>query len=96
MLSAFTSLSMNSILLAAANTGGGSGAGIFAGVGVVFLLLALLVAAFWIWMLIDCLTSDLPTNEKIIWALVIFFLSGLGALLYFFIGRKGSATRVTT
>jgi len=39
-------------------------------------------------MLIDCLTSSLPSTEKLIWALVILILNGLGALLYFFIARK--------
>ncbi len=62
------------------------GAG-FAGFGLVMLLLALLASVFWIWMLIDCLTSSREAVEKIIWLLVIFFLHILGALIYFFVGR---------
>lgn len=39
-------------------------------------------------MLIDCLTKE-PSegNDKIVWALVIFALNALGALLYFFVRR---------
>ena len=71
----------------------GNGPAIFAGgFFLIFMLIALLASIFWIWMLIDCLTSSLPSTEKLIWALVIIFLHMLGALLYFFIARKG-ATR---
>jgi len=52
------------------------------------LLIAFLAFVFWIWMLVDCLTKESSTgNDKLVWALVIFFLNGLGALLYFFIRR---------
>ena len=44
--------------------------------------------AFWIWMLIHAITNKgLTDTEKIIWVLVVLFLHGLGALIYFFIGR---------
>jgi len=55
----------------------------------VFAVLALIATIFWIWMLIDCLTSNLPSTEKLIWVLVILFLHVLGALIYFFVGRPG-------
>ena len=42
---------------------------------------------FWIWMLIDCLTSTMPTNEKVLWFLVVFFLHLVGALIYYFVAR---------
>ncbi|MDK2973406.1 MAG: hypothetical protein PWP23_3161 [Candidatus Sumerlaeota bacterium] len=43
---------------------------------------------FWIWMLVDCATKEPSTgNDKLIWILVIIFLQGIGALLYFFIRR---------
>jgi hypothetical protein len=39
--------------------------------------------AFWIWMLVDCLTKEPDTgNTKIIWVLVIIFAHWLGALIY--------------
>jgi Phospholipase_D-nuclease N-terminal len=38
-------------------------------------------------MLIDCLTSTLPSTEKIVWVLVIVFLHFVGALIYFLMGR---------
>lgn len=47
-----------------------------------------LVFVFWIWMLIDCLKYESSTgNDKIIWALVIVFLNGIGALVYYFVRR---------
>lgn len=79
------------VLAQAADTGGGGAAA--AGVGGFFLiviLLGLVASVFWIWMLIDAITSSLPSTEKLIWVLVIFFLHLLGAILYFFIGRKNA------
>lgn len=47
-----------------------------------------LAFVFWIWMLIDCLKYESSTgNDKIIWALVIVLLSGIGALVYYFVRR---------
>ena len=45
--------------------------------------------AFWLWMLIECLTKEPSVgNDKLIWALVIIFVSPLiGALIYFFVRR---------
>ena len=43
----------------------------------------------WVWALIDILKSDFKDGtNKIVWLLVVFFLYILGALLYYFIGRK--------
>ena len=54
-------------------------------VAVMFGLAAL---AFWVWMLIDCLTKE-PSegNDKLIWALVIIFLQAPGAVIYYFVRR---------
>jgi hypothetical protein len=70
-----------------------TGAGLFAGMGalvIVFLLIAAAASIFWIWMLIDCLTSNRPSTEKLLWGLVIFFGHLLGAILYFVIARHGA------
>ena len=61
------------------------------GMAIVALMMALLglaATAFWIWMLIDCVTNE-PSegNNKIIWILIIIFTHGLGALIYFFVRR---------
>jgi ABC-type multidrug transport system fused ATPase/permease subunit len=83
---------INSAMLAASLLGQqtSSGAGGAAAFGIVWLLFAVLAIActvFWIWMLIDCLTSNLPTNEKILWVVVIALVNVLGALIYFFVAR---------
>jgi hypothetical protein len=61
--------------------------------GPIFILLLIVASVFWLWMLIDCLTSGLPPIEKLIWALVIIFLHILGAILYFVIARGDRGVR---
>ena len=79
---------MNFFLAQAATDNGA--AGLFFGLGAVGLIIALLLSVFWLWMLIDALTNPaLDATAKIVWAVVIFFLHVLGALIYFFVGRKG-------
>ena len=64
-------------------------AGFLFGFGAFTILLIVLASIFWIWMLIDCIKNErLTPNERIIWALIVFFLHGLGALIYFLVGRK--------
>ena len=51
-------------------------------------LIGLGLFAFWVWMLVDCLTNQgLPGTEKLVWVLVIVFTHFLGALIYLFVGR---------
>jgi hypothetical protein len=51
-------------------------------------LLALCLAVFWIWMLVDAIQNKgLSDGEKVGWVLAIVFLHFLGSLLYFFIGH---------
>jgi len=38
--------------------------------------------------LIDILKNEFEGNNKIVWVLVVVFLWLLGAILYYFIGRK--------
>ena len=38
--------------------------------------------------LIDILKNEFEGNNKIIWVLVVLFLWLIGAILYYFIGRK--------
>jgi len=60
--------------------------GIFA---TVILFVVFVFTVIWVWMLIDCLTSkELDSNEKLVWTLVIVFTHMIGAIIYFFVGRK--------
>lgn len=62
--------------------------GLFAGLGLIGILLALVTSIFWIWMIIHCVTNaSLDGTQKIVWLLVILFLHFLGALIYFIVGR---------
>jgi len=69
-----------------------------AAVGIGFMccfgLFALVLFAFWLWMLIDCCTKTFPEeNDKIMWVLIIVLVGPIGAAVYFFVGRpKGVKT----
>jgi hypothetical protein len=80
----------------APNDGAGAFLGGFIGVMIVVWILAIAATIFWIWMLIDVLTSRRETNEKILWFLVVFFLHFLGAIIYFAVARRGTGTIAAT
>lgn len=91
---------MTSLMFAtiAQSSADASGAALFAGMGafMIFVVLVGIVASiFWIWMLIDCLTSSRPSSEKLLWGLIIFFGHLLGAILYLLIARGGRSGAVT-
>ncbi len=70
----------------------GPEAGIATMFGIFFIFaffIALVSIVLWMWMLIDCLTNkELDSNEKLVWTLVIVFTHMIGAIIYFFVGRK--------
>ncbi|WP_197528668.1 PLDc N-terminal domain-containing protein [Aeoliella mucimassa] len=54
----------------------------------IFVFLAIAANIFWLWMFIECLVKEpSDTNDKILWALVIFFGHLLGAVLYLVVRR---------
>ena len=56
--------------------------------------LAVACFAFWVWMLLDCVRNPrLTDTERLIWAIVICLAHLLGALIYFFAGRRHSKTQ---
>jgi len=55
--------------------------------GGVALVIWAVVFAFWLWMLIDCLKNEADSTQKIIWALVIFFIPCVGSLVYLFVRK---------
>jgi len=62
-------------------------------IGIYELLLLLIFGVPWIIALVDILRSEFKGNGKIIWLLVAFFLSFVGAIAYFAIGRKQKTAR---
>ena len=51
-------------------------------------LVVIAINVFWVWMLVECLMKESSEgNDKVIWALVIVFLTVLGAAIYFFVRR---------
>ncbi len=59
-----------------------------------WLIIGLLLLAFWIWMIVDCAKRKFKNDlEKIIWILVIIFTNWVGSLTYFIVirmyNRKG-------
>ena len=60
------------------------------GLALVILLLSLgiLSLVFWIWMMVDCIRNEnISGNERILWALLIFFTHWIGGLIYFCVSR---------
>jgi hypothetical protein len=54
----------------------------------IFMLGAVAAFAFWIWMLVECVSKEPDTgNTKLIWILVILFAHVIGAMIYFFVRR---------
>ena len=50
------------------------------------IFLALLLFIFWIWMIVDCAKRNFKNDtDKIVWILVIIFLSLIGAAIYYFV-----------
>lgn len=51
-------------------------------------LIALALFALWIWAIVDAVRSEFkdPT-AKIVWILLLIFLSGLGLILYLIFGK---------
>lgn len=65
----------------------------------VYLVLALLLAAFWVYSVVDCAVQS-PTRHrgvsKPIWLLIVILLPVVGGILWFVIGRtRASASRAT-
>ena len=56
--------------------------------GAIFFLFYIACFIFWLWMLIDLLTSGSSTGTKILWVILMLFLPVLGSILYFFLARK--------
>lgn len=56
---------------------------------VAFLLIALAGLAFWVWMIVDCVTNEPSTgNDKIVWIIIIVFAQIVGALIYYFVRHR--------
>lgn len=64
-------------------------AGWLGGVGATLIIIALLLSVFWIWTMVDCLSSNMPTGEKVMWFFVILFLHIIGSIVYVLVARPG-------
>jgi len=60
---------------------------------VILLLVSLVMFVIPIIALVDILKNDFEGNNKLIWVLVILLTWLLGAILYYFIGRKQKIER---
>lgn len=55
---------------------------------IVLSLITALLAALWIWMLLECAAYESNEgNTKIIWILILLITNWIGALLYLFMRR---------
>jgi len=60
------------------------------------LIAGILFSVFWIWAMVDCLSSSMPTGEKVMWFFLILFLHLIGATVYVLIARRPHERRVVT
>jgi len=58
------------------------------GITELFLVMSLIIVPLWVIALVDILKNEFKGNDKLIWLIVAIFLPVIGALCYFFIGRK--------
>ena len=57
----------------------------------IFTLVALIILLFvlWIFMVIDCARREFPNkDDRIVWILVLVFLSYIGAIIYYFAVKR--------
>ena len=54
-------------------------------------LVSLAFFVLWVWMLIDCIQNEPnhPDNQFVLWLLVILLAGGIGAIIYYFVRKKG-------
>jgi len=49
-------------------------------------VLVVLLGAFWLWMLIDCIRRDF--KDKAIWIVLLLFLNCTAAIVYYFLVKR--------
>ncbi|MBU2081167.1 PLDc N-terminal domain-containing protein [Patescibacteria group bacterium] len=67
---------------------------VFGILGKVFIFVGpilILLFAFWLWMLIDCVKREF--DDKALWIILLIFLNSIAAILYFFIVKRKNITR---
>ncbi|MEK6951550.1 MAG: PLDc N-terminal domain-containing protein [Nanoarchaeota archaeon] len=61
------------------------------GIGLGGVLIFILFAIFWIWMLVDAVTRKFKSDiEKVVWVLVIIFTHIIGAVIYYLVVKLRS------
>ncbi len=56
---------------------------------VIFMVVAVLAIAFWIWMFVDVIKRQ-KGSKLFGWLIVVLFLGILGAIIYYFLGRQSA------
>lgn len=61
-----------------------------------WIILTVILLAFWIWMVVDCAQRNFKeNNEKIIWLIVIVLGGWIGALVYYLVIRMSNPLGVS-
>ena len=61
---------------------------LIAAIWLVIVLFGLALTVFWVVEIVDVLRREFAdANMKIVWLLVVIFLHGLGAIIYYFVGK---------
>ncbi len=52
------------------------------------IVIGIALTVLWLLAIIDCAQREFPgPNDKVMWILIIIFAHGLGALIYWYVGR---------
>ncbi|HTI72211.1 MAG TPA: PLDc N-terminal domain-containing protein [Candidatus Limnocylindria bacterium] len=55
------------------------------------LAVGIAITVFWIWMLVDAIRNDrIGGWSRVLWTVLIWFTHIIGAVIYFFFGRRTS------
>ena len=64
-------------------------AGLFGGLAILWLLLAVVGLVLWIWALVSAIQNPaLDSTMRIVWILVIIFTGFIGAIIYLLVARN--------
>jgi hypothetical protein len=80
---------MEHLLLFAQTTGAPELVGGILSMVLILWVIAIAATVFWVWMLVDALTEERTTEQKLLWFLVVFLLHFVGALVYFIVRKSG-------
>jgi len=90
-----TLLTLSTLLALTASGCSGEGIVVFGvGLGIFGIILAVILVVLVIWAIVDIIQKPYPMSKKLLWAIIIFLIPYIGAILYFLLERNQKRTRI--